>query len=127
LYAFDLELRTLRERVSEPLPGEIRLQWWREALAAAQPTGSPLADVLIAAIGRHRLPLDVFDRSLEARIFDLYDDPMPDRVTLEAYCGETASSLMQVACLMLEPEAARMAVEASGHGGCAEALTRLVW
>ena len=44
-----------------------------------------------------------FDDYLEARIFDLYDDPMPGRAELEGYCGETASALIQLAALVLDP------------------------
>ena len=32
LYAFNLEVARVREIVSDPMPGEIRDQWWREAL-----------------------------------------------------------------------------------------------
>ena len=47
-----------------------------------------------------------FDDYLEARIFDLYDDPMPGRAELEGYCGETASALIQLAALILDAGAA---------------------
>jgi len=127
LYVFDAEVASIRERVHEALPGEIRIQWWRDTLAAGEPTGSPVADALIAAIGRHGLPLAGFAQYLDARIADLYDDPMPDIETLEAYCGATSSTLMQMAAMMLDPAAAPRAAEAAGHGGCAEAITRLVW
>ena len=33
LYAFDGEIARVREAAREVLPGEIRLQWWRDALA----------------------------------------------------------------------------------------------
>jgi len=131
LYAFNAEIASIRDRIREPLPGEVRIQWWRDALAGgeAAATGHPLAASLQAAIERHGLPLDAFDRYLEARIFDLYDDPMPSRADLEGYCGETASALIQLAALMLEPEAAPAFAAAAGHGGCAQAiagLTRLM-
>ena len=32
LLAFNLELARTRERVTEPLIGEMRLQWWRDAI-----------------------------------------------------------------------------------------------
>ena len=32
LYAFSHEIARVRESVSEPMPGEVRLQWWRDAL-----------------------------------------------------------------------------------------------
>lgn len=33
LYRFDAEIVAIRDRIHEALPGEIRLQWWRDALA----------------------------------------------------------------------------------------------
>jgi phytoene synthase len=32
LYAFDIEISRIRDLAREPMPGEIRLQWWREVL-----------------------------------------------------------------------------------------------
>ena len=89
LYAFNAEIASIRDRIREPLPGEIRLQWWRDAIAKDEPQGHPLAEELLTTIRRHDLPRKAFDDYLEARIFDLYDDPMPGRAELEGYCGET--------------------------------------
>ena len=33
LYAFNVEISRVREQVSQPLPGEMRLQWWTDMLA----------------------------------------------------------------------------------------------
>lgn len=128
LYAFNAEIAAVRERAREPLPGEIRLRWWLDALAApaGQSTGNPVADALRGAIEQHGLPLGPFEDMIEARMFDLYDDPMPDRATLEGYCGETASALIQLSALMLEPPAAAGAAEAAGHAGCAQAIAGLL-
>ena len=30
LYAFNLEIAKVRETAREPMPGEVRLQWWRD-------------------------------------------------------------------------------------------------
>ena len=35
LYAFNVEISRVREQVSQPLPGEIRLQWWTDMLSGA--------------------------------------------------------------------------------------------
>src|SRR5271156_3271915 len=35
LYAFNYEIARVRESVREPMLGQIRLQWWREAIDAA--------------------------------------------------------------------------------------------
>ena len=32
LYAFNIEISRTRDLAREPMPGEIRLQWWREVL-----------------------------------------------------------------------------------------------
>lgn len=126
LYAFNAEIASIRDRIREPLPGEIRLQWWRDAIADEAGQGHPLAEALIATIRAHGLPKKAFDDYLEARIFDLYDDPMPDRAALEGYCGETASALIQLAALILDPDAAPAAAEAAGHAGCAQAITGML-
>ena len=36
LYAFNSEIARIRELVSEPLPGEVRLQWWRDLLEGTE-------------------------------------------------------------------------------------------
>ncbi|QDY99209.1 phytoene/squalene synthase family protein [Nitratireductor mangrovi] len=126
LYAFDAETARIRDLIHEPMPGEIRLQWWRDAIAAGQATGHPVADALITAVAEYRLPVAAFDNMLEARIFDLYDDPMPDRTTLEGYCGETGSALIQLAAMVLDADAARSTADLAGHAGCAQVIAHLL-
>jgi phytoene synthase len=128
LYAFNVEIARIRDAVREPLPGEIRLQWWRDAIAApaGDHSGNPVADALRATIGEHDLPVAAFDAMIEARIFDLYDDPMPDRTTLEGYCGETAGALIQFAALVLDRDAAIAHAALAGHAGCAQAIAGLL-
>ncbi len=128
LYAFNVETSRIRDRISEPMPGEIRLQWWRDALgpegdgAAGHPIGEAFADV----ITRRDLPRAAIDRMLEARIFDLYDDPMPSRTAFEAYAGETASTLIMLASMILAPESAPRISDAAGHAGVAETVAAVL-
>ncbi|WP_192177728.1 squalene/phytoene synthase family protein [Mesorhizobium amorphae] len=127
LYAFNAEIAGVRDRIHEPLPGEVRLQWWRDVIAVeGEVTGNPLADALKATISTHRLPKPAFDNMLEARIFDLYDDPMPSRTDLEGYCGETAAALLQFAAMVLDPVEAPRFAELAGRAGCAQAMTGLL-
>lgn len=129
LYAFNAEIAGVRDRIREALPGEVRLQWWRDMLAAPYPgeeTGQPVADALRATIQDYSLPLPAFENYLEARIFDLYDDPMPSRTDLEGYCGETACTLIQLASVVLDPDKASGFSELAGHAGCAQAMTGLL-
>lgn len=128
LYLFNAEIAAIRDRIHEALPGEVRIQWWRDIVASVDGAdiGHPLAISLVNVIERHNLPADAFDRYLEARIFDLYNDPIPTRANLEGYCGETASAVIQLAALILEPEAATEFAAAAGHAGCAQAIAGLV-
>ncbi|MER8699652.1 phytoene/squalene synthase family protein [Mesorhizobium sp. M1273] len=129
LYAFNAEIAGIRDRIHEALPGEVRLQWWRDVIAAEEDgaeVGHPVADALKATISAHHLPKAAFENMLEARIFDLYDDPMPSRSDLEGYCGETAAALIQLAAMVLDPVAAPRFAELAGRAGCAQAMTGLL-
>ncbi|WP_421912697.1 phytoene/squalene synthase family protein [Mesorhizobium sp.] len=128
LYAFNAEVAGIRDRIHEPLPGEVRLQWWRDVIAAGGESGAghPVAEGLNATIARFSLPKLAFENMLEARIFDLYDDPMPSRTDLEGYCGETAAALIQLAAMVLDPVEASKFAELSGRAGCAQAMTGLL-
>ncbi|HHZ10125.1 MAG TPA: phytoene/squalene synthase family protein [Rhizobiales bacterium] len=128
LYAFNTEIAGIRDRIREALPGEIRVQWWRDIIASGDGSGGghPLAAALLRTIAAHDLPLAAFDAYLEARIFDLYDDPMPSRTDLEGYCGETASAMIQLSALVLDPAAAAGTADLAGHAGCAQAIAGLL-
>jgi phytoene synthase len=127
LYAFNVEVARVRDLVREPLPGEIRLQWWRDAILGNTPAaGHPTAEALLQAIQEYDLPPAAFDNMIEARLFDLYDDPMPSRIDLEGYCGETASALIQLAALVLDRDAALATADLAGHAGCAQAMAGLL-
>ncbi|WP_374939322.1 phytoene/squalene synthase family protein [Mesorhizobium sp. NBSH29] len=127
LYTFNAEIAAVRDRVREPLPGEIRLQWWRDIVEAQTPaSGHPLAEALLAVIAQEQLPPNAFSNMLEARIFDLYNDPMPSRNDLEGYCGETASAVIQLAAQILDRQAAPAFAETAGHAGCAQAIVGLI-
>jgi 15-cis-phytoene synthase len=129
LYAFSLEIARLREIVSEALPGEVRLQWWRDVLAGearGDAANHPVAAALLDTIVRHRLPREPFTALVEARVFDLYDDPMPTLNDLEGYAAETSSALIRLACLILADGAEPGAADAAGHAGVAYAFTGLM-
>jgi len=74
LAAFVGEVARIPLTGSEPMIGEIRLQWWRDALVnllGGTATGSPIADTVGAAIRSRGLPEALFMSIIDARSRDL--------------------------------------------------------
>ena len=118
LYAFNVEIARIRETVSEPQIGLVRQQWWLDTIDgiyAGRTPDHPVAQALAQAIAKGDLPKHALHNLIIAREFDLYDDPMPNLSDLEGYLGETSSSLIQMAALILGEGAA----EAAGLAGVA--------
>ena len=129
LYAFNLDVARIREIVSDPMPGEIRYQWWRDAIegeARGDTSAHPVAAALLDTIDRFRLPPAALTNLVDARTFDLYDDAMPGLRQLEGYCGETSSALIRLVCIMLAGGKDPGAADAAGHCGLAYALMGLL-
>jgi len=78
LYRLAAELRRIPQIVSEPQLGEIRLQWWREALgemaAGNPPRGHPALAGLEAAGGVDQAFLATGERGLEGEARFLYPE-----------------------------------------------------
>jgi phytoene synthase len=99
IHAFNVEISRVREQVSQPLPGEIRLQWWTDMLAGAGHggvEGNPVAAELLLAIRDFHLPVERLSRLIEEHQFDLYNDPMPTMAALEGYINDTSSALLSL-------------------------------
>jgi phytoene synthase len=131
LAAFNTEVAHIRDHISQPLPGEIRLQWWRDTLtgegaAIAQDAqenvqANPVAAELLRAVKRYGLPFEMLVRLIDAHVFDVYDDPMPDMAALEAHCRDTSAALFALRARILGaalPEISQLA----DHAGIAEGL-----
>ncbi|NWG46510.1 MAG: squalene/phytoene synthase family protein, partial [Alphaproteobacteria bacterium] len=90
LYGLHHELADIAETVREPMIGQIRLAWWREALpaiGAGEPPGHPVAIALAEALrpeGLAGVLLPRLEALVEARAEALEAEP-PD--TLEALAG----------------------------------------
>lgn len=134
LFAFTLEIARVRDAVSQALAGEIRLQWWRDALAPDGTSGAmsgdiranPVAAALLDTIARFDLPIQPLIDLIDARVHDLYDDPITDLNQLEGYCGETFSAPLRLAGLILTDGADARDADAAGHAGVALGMTALV-
>jgi phytoene synthase len=125
LYAFSADVASIRDRAREPAAGEIRLQWWVDAIKGeghGNVRQNPLAGALLDAIAAYRLPAGPLLRLLAARRFDLYQDPMPDVQSFEGYAGETVSVLYQLAAMILNAGEEMETGDAAGHLGVAQAM-----
>jgi len=104
LYAFDIEISRVRDLAREPMPGEIRLQWWREVLEgerAGEAAANPVAASLLATLARYRLAPRNFADLVEAHRFDLYDEPIASLSALESYALDTAGRVFDCAARIL--------------------------
>jgi phytoene synthase len=123
LYALNHELARVAESAREPMLGEIRLQWWREALAEARETRPRRHDVVeaMATVFVSRdLPSELVDRMIDARSFDVSGDQFADYAALEDYLDRTSGTLLRLAACIL---GAREGFElAATHAGVAYGL-----
>lgn len=100
LYAFHLEIAKTREAVSEPIIGEIRLQWWRETIAglyAGTVRRHPVAEALAGVIAERPLPEAEFQALIDGRVADLYDESPKTFDELVAYADATGGMVCRLA------------------------------
>ena len=131
LYAFNYELSRAAEVASQPMIGEIRLAWWREAVEeifeGRAPRRHPVVQALAEAVQRRGLSRLALDGLVDERLRDLDGWPLrPEEV--EPYVEGTAGRLMALAAMVLapgtDPHSVRHAALAWGLSGLAR-LRRL--
>jgi phytoene synthase len=128
LYAFNVEISRVREQVSQPLPGEIRLQWWTDMLAGAGHggvEGNPVAAELLLAIRNGRLPVERLSRLIDEHQFDLYNDPMPTMAALEGYINDTSSALFSLGAQIAGWQSEEIE-HLARHAGLAQGVTQVM-
>jgi phytoene synthase len=127
IYGFHSELAKIPELVSETMIGEIRYQWWRDAIdeiysgktVRAHEITTPLSQL----INETALPRFWIDRLIDGRARDLDPAPFADIAAARDYARVTSGVLMQIASFVLNPDfdsdAALTAGEAWGLTGLA--------
>jgi len=128
LYAFNVEIVRVRDQVSQPLPGEIRLQWWTDMLSGhvhGSAEGNPVAAELLRAIRDYDLPVEPLSLLADEHQFDLYNDPMPTLTALEGYLAATSSALLGLAGRVMGalPDAAD---HLARHAGLAQGIVQVI-
>ncbi|MBP2298485.1 phytoene/squalene synthase family protein [Azospirillum picis] len=129
LYAFNLEIAKTREVVSEPILGQMRLQFWRDGIEAVY-GGGPVPrhgvmDPLAEAARTLGLSRTLFDRLIDAREADLDDTPPADLACLVNYAEVTGAPLTQLGLEILDVRDAP-AMAAGRHVGIAYALAGIL-
>ncbi|QWG16239.1 squalene/phytoene synthase family protein [Bradyrhizobium sediminis] len=128
LFAFNVEISRVREQVSQPLPGEMRLQWWTDMLAGAGHggvEGNPVAAELKLAIRNHRLPVERLSRLIDEHQFDLYNDPMPTMAALEGYIDDTCCALLSFGAAIAGRQSGDVE-HLARHAGLAQGIAQVI-
>lgn len=117
LYAFNAEIARARGAVSQPMIGQIRLQWWREAWEGIwedRPRNHPV----VAALHAHCRNLDRGDvfTLIDARETDMEETPPADMDALLRYAEASSTPLMRMACALLEEEIDDETLRLAGMG-----------
>ena len=105
LYAFDAELSQVRDRITSPLPGEVRLQWWRDVLTGTEQgnaSANPVAAALLHTVRRFALPVPAMLDLIDTHTFDLYDEPMATLAELESYAVGSLATMIRLAVQVLD-------------------------
>ena len=123
-YSFHYELAKVPDVTSEPMMGEIRYQWWRDAIEEIFGTGEvrrhEVATPLAELVSRRKLSRFHLDQLIDGRARDLDPTPFKDIDEAKAYCRQTSGVLMQLAMACLGDDA-----PASSQFGDAWGLTWL--
>ncbi|MGB7780674.1 MAG: squalene/phytoene synthase family protein, partial [Pseudolabrys sp.] len=129
LYAFDVEIVQVRELARELMPGEIRLQWWREVLfgeRAGEAAANPVAAALTEIFERYAFIRDPLVDMVEAHRFDIHNEPMASVEELLCYASRTAGAVFGLAARLLGGEISQVVTTESGSAQTiADVLSRL--
>ncbi len=107
LFLFNATLAQIRDQVTEPVLGQIRLQWWRDALAAlgngSQAPAQPVLGI-IATWQERGLDLAPLQTLIDARAADLANPPFPSHADYSAYRANTSRPLGLMGARLLGQE-----------------------
>lgn len=129
LYSFNAEMVRIRENMRDPRFGEVRLHLWRDSITESETENkisNPILEDLLTAITVCNLPKEDFLHYCDTRSFDLYGDAMETIHDLEVYCTRTESTILRLACQILDHDKTQNIEKACRHGGIAQGLGRIL-
>lgn len=100
LYAFNVELSRVRDLAREPIPGEIRLQWWREVILGergGEAGANPIAAAIMQVLTNYNVPAEKLAGLVEAHRFDIYNEPIASLADFQSYASKSIGSIFELA------------------------------
>lgn len=125
LYAYHVEVAKTRDAVTDPITGQIRLQWWRETVEGAaqgSPREHPVAEALAAGLASGQLDAGTLTALADAREDDLDHEAFASEADFLAYLEATAGMLHRAALGALG-ETGPAAMKAADHVSYAYGIT----
>jgi phytoene synthase len=102
IYAFDLETAAVAKRVRDPAAGEIRLQWWHDALAGIfESTGNPVSDAMLETTARYGIDTLLALSLIDARRQALYQSENRTEAEFELFASATEGAIYLMAAQVL--------------------------
>lgn len=103
IYAFNGEVARAPWVTQETMIAEMRLQWWRDALAEINAGGLVRRHEVVTplALFVDATAVEVLDQLIEARRWDIYKDPFEDEAHQRRYLEQTGGGLLWVAARAL--------------------------
>src|SRR6478735_3544477 len=117
LYAFNAEISRVRALAREPMPAEIRLQWWPEVILgerAGEAAANPVAAAVTEVVARFDFVREPLVDLVEAHRFDVHNEPMQSTEELELYAARTAGTIFDLAVRLLGSKTDSMVINESG-------------
>ncbi|KIO27028.1 hypothetical protein M407DRAFT_195197 [Tulasnella calospora MUT 4182] len=129
LRAFNVELALVREAVSQPMIGKMRMQFWRDAVKSIQqdkPPHHPIAVALHRASKEFKLPAYHLNRIIDARDQDLVAPTHPTVDSVATYAESTSSTMLYLVLSMLNLSSSDTLAHAASHIGVASSFATLL-
>jgi 15-cis-phytoene synthase len=129
LYAFGAEIARIRDLSREPIPGEIRLQWWREVLLgerSGEAAANPVAAALLETIARYNISRERLVGLIEAYRFDIYNEPMASVAEFQSYASKTDGMIFDMAAHILDGGIGPVVAPLAAEAGSAQTIVNML-
>jgi len=129
LKAFYVELATVQDHVTQPIIGQMRMQFWRDAVKSigkGTPPNHPVALALYDTTRKVDLPAYHLKRIIDAREAELHS---PTHMTLDsllAHAESTSSTLNYLLLRVLSLDTSDILSHAASHMGVAQTIITLL-